>query len=343
MIGLNETKKAIGEPCSPELKACVDALIADGKPEDSAWAICRSKVGEATSNFQQELEDIEHQIKSLSDKLYKTTEDPESKVKLDILYARKDAILQKIKAQEATKNPDNPNKPREPALPMPDDNNQCPPGTRWSGEQGGCVPTTTCPEGQHWSDAQGGCVAIPKSIPEGTEVLMGTPAAPDTSHTPLIEGDLASERVARLKAEDKRRHAELDLANWQVWYKTLSNENLSLNGKYTEAKTTIERLEKQITGLNSTRATDESTIKDFKRRLEDMTASRDDYKKALEDLKTKHEALDLKYKEQLKTNLGLSKKLTEDNEDYLKIAKEKEETEEKLKKARRLGKITYKL
>lgn len=36
-----------GEPCSPELKACVDALIRDGKPEDSAWAICRSKIGES--------------------------------------------------------------------------------------------------------------------------------------------------------------------------------------------------------------------------------------------------------------------------------------------------------
>lgn len=36
----------IAEPCSPELKACVDALIAQGKPEESAWAICRSKIGE---------------------------------------------------------------------------------------------------------------------------------------------------------------------------------------------------------------------------------------------------------------------------------------------------------
>jgi hypothetical protein len=33
-------------PCSPKLKACVDDLIAQGKPESSAWAICRSQLGE---------------------------------------------------------------------------------------------------------------------------------------------------------------------------------------------------------------------------------------------------------------------------------------------------------
>lgn len=36
-------------PCSPELKSCVDALIADGHDEDSAWAICRSKLGESVN------------------------------------------------------------------------------------------------------------------------------------------------------------------------------------------------------------------------------------------------------------------------------------------------------
>jgi hypothetical protein len=41
-----EEKMNLGEPCSPKLKACVDDLIAAGHPEDSAWAICRSKLGE---------------------------------------------------------------------------------------------------------------------------------------------------------------------------------------------------------------------------------------------------------------------------------------------------------
>jgi hypothetical protein len=44
-IDAKEINKIV-EPCSPELKACVDALIADGKEESSAWAICKAKLGE---------------------------------------------------------------------------------------------------------------------------------------------------------------------------------------------------------------------------------------------------------------------------------------------------------
>lgn len=36
-------------PCSPKLKSCVDDLIAAGQDEDSAWAICRSKLGESVN------------------------------------------------------------------------------------------------------------------------------------------------------------------------------------------------------------------------------------------------------------------------------------------------------
>lgn len=39
-------KLSIAEPCSPELKACVDKLIADGKEESNAWAICKAQLGE---------------------------------------------------------------------------------------------------------------------------------------------------------------------------------------------------------------------------------------------------------------------------------------------------------
>jgi len=34
-------------PCSPKLRRCVDDLIAQGKPESSAWAICRAQLGES--------------------------------------------------------------------------------------------------------------------------------------------------------------------------------------------------------------------------------------------------------------------------------------------------------
>jgi hypothetical protein len=45
---MTETKTLkIAEPCSPELRACVDDLISQGKDEASAWAICKSQLGES--------------------------------------------------------------------------------------------------------------------------------------------------------------------------------------------------------------------------------------------------------------------------------------------------------
>jgi hypothetical protein len=36
----------VSEPCSAKLRACVDHLIAQGKPESSAWAICKAQLNE---------------------------------------------------------------------------------------------------------------------------------------------------------------------------------------------------------------------------------------------------------------------------------------------------------
>jgi hypothetical protein len=43
---MKQHEHKVCEPCSPELRACVDALIAKGRPEDSAWAICKAQLGE---------------------------------------------------------------------------------------------------------------------------------------------------------------------------------------------------------------------------------------------------------------------------------------------------------
>jgi len=57
--------KVLGEPCSPELKKCVDDLISQGKDESSAWAICRSRIGETSEQTIQRLEHamISHEAK----------------------------------------------------------------------------------------------------------------------------------------------------------------------------------------------------------------------------------------------------------------------------------------
>ncbi len=51
-------KLQLGEPCSPELKACVDKLIADGKEESSAWAICKSQLGETIKLRESKLDSV---------------------------------------------------------------------------------------------------------------------------------------------------------------------------------------------------------------------------------------------------------------------------------------------
>lgn len=56
--------KELGEPCSPELRACVDALLAKGTPEDSAWAICKSQLGETAK--EKRLKELEEAVTRLS-------------------------------------------------------------------------------------------------------------------------------------------------------------------------------------------------------------------------------------------------------------------------------------
>jgi len=50
----------LAEPCSPELRACVDDLIADGKDESSAWAICKNQLGETKTKEQIRQDALNH-------------------------------------------------------------------------------------------------------------------------------------------------------------------------------------------------------------------------------------------------------------------------------------------
>jgi hypothetical protein len=70
-----EKEKQLGEPCSPELRKCVDDLIAQGKPEESAWAICKSQLGEKIT-----VHPISAQVVKASD-LVKETEEALQKYK----------------------------------------------------------------------------------------------------------------------------------------------------------------------------------------------------------------------------------------------------------------------
>jgi hypothetical protein len=75
----------------------------------------------------------------------------------------------------------------------------------------------------------------------------------------------------------------------------------------------------------------------------DALESRDAYKDQLEATKTELEKTNASYQRTIADNLELTKSLTSAHEETLKVSKEKSDVEEKLKKAKRLGKITVKL
>ena len=68
---------------------------------------------------------------------------------------------------------------------LPDGEGQCPDGYIMDGASGTCVENKDCPDGQHWNDIEGKCVADEEAPPQGTEVPLGTPAAPDNSKKPV--------------------------------------------------------------------------------------------------------------------------------------------------------------
>jgi hypothetical protein len=171
-----------------------------------------------------------------------------------------------------------------------------------------------CPEFHHWDPEQTKCV-------------------PDE---PIVE------RVKRIKAENEAKTWKGKAASWENHYMNLDKKYQQLSAKSSVQQATIDRLEKRVDDSNIQKAKDDVNLKDWRRRLEDVTMSREEYKDQAEKLQRKHEDLDRKYNEQLKINLELARKITAGNEDYLEVAKQKELLEAKLKKQKRLAKLVIK-
>lgn len=149
-------------------------------------------------------------------------------------------------------------------------------------------------------------------------------------------------KVQKIKAEQRAQaldvqNAELTLKLEQAYkhQQNLDGQILQLRRQLDES---VDKLEKQVRTLNEEKVTDTAAIKSLGRRLEDMTTSRDDYKKNAEDSQAALEATTGKYKATLTQNLALTKKVTDQNEEWLKINKDREQLEEKLKATKRMAK-----
>lgn len=197
-------------------------------------------------------------------------------------------------------------------------------------------------------------VAGPTPMPNPIKATITQPATtsmggsfpmPDNHDQKTVLGESVPElKLKALRAEQKAAAAEVASAETAAKLSEAYTENSELKGELKalqkSSREAIERLEKQVTEANQEKTRDIAEKLTLTRRLEDMTTSRDNYKTELEKLKDTHEKLQEKYRETLKINLAIEKKLTESQEDCLKEAKRANSLEESLGKAKNLaGKI----
>ena len=182
-----------------------------------------------------------------------------------------------------------------------------------------------CPTGQH-RDAEGNCV----SDEEPVESL------------PSLE-----ERRARVHAEFKAKSSEEKAIAWEQKHNEIYEKYSVLTARYRELNRIYESFKKDAkrerdqAGQRVQNATIrlEQALSDYNRCCGEKTTLDHQY----EDLTNIHNDVTRKYNEALNTNLQLSKKLTSANEDYLEIARAKENLEEKLTRARTNAKKTLKI
>lgn len=116
------------------------------------------------------------------------------------------------------------------------------------------------------------------------------------------------------------------------------NERLKLEGRVQEMLNNQEKQGARLAEWNTERRDFEDKLAKRGRDLQEALDERTKTSKLLEDLRAEHEGVTKKYREALSTNLALNRRLTETNENTLALTKKVEDLEERLKKAKRLGK-----
>jgi hypothetical protein len=203
-------------------------------------------------------------------------------------------------------------------------------------------------------------------MPEGdttmhpTEPAKMTPKEPhvcpdgyhfDTDLMDCVADAPITEQVRRIKAETKLARLEKNVeeleATWIQKYTQVSNAyNQLIGANAKQDKFYKERLQYER-GRNEklTRDYQEAEIakRDINNQFADLSREKRRIENFVTDLRVELEDVKKKYHGALATNLDLIRKNTQSNEDYLALAKTKEELEDKLNKARIHAKKTLKL
>lgn len=149
-----------------------------------------------------------------------------------------------------------------------------------------------------------------------------------------VPSDPITERIGRMKAEDKARYFEQNALQWQKRASILENALNTLRGTIGEQKTSLTKLQERTDRYNLSKVEDEIKYREMKRRVEDLTLDLDETRRKLAHTTTEYQSLARKYEDSQSTNLELAKRNTTNNEDYLKLAEKAELLEAKIAKQR---------
>jgi hypothetical protein len=236
--------------------------------------------------------------------------------------------------------------PTAPSTMTPKEPHACPDGQHWDATAGACMPNTdlageeyNCPDGEHWDAAQGKCVSTDLTQEQECEDGMHW----DAEQGKCVSDSDTEERVKRWKAEDRAKTAEGKALSWESRYVNEHQRAEQLKGALAEVKTahrqSEERKEQALREMHNANVERDK----YKRLRDEAAGERDDTTQAYEKLQREHRILREKYDQSLQTNLSLSKKCTQAQEDFLDKAKENELLKEKLTRTRNLAKKTLKI
>jgi hypothetical protein len=223
---------------------------------------------------------------------------------------------------------------------LPDAHGQCPEGMIFNGELGKCVQGTSCPEGQHWNDQAGQCVPDTQ-LPDTAKTLPQRTIGKAPTETLAF----SEEKKKRYEAEDASKSLRVQVEEWKQRWASSETSYQKEAIAHAETEKTVERFEQRLKQAND--AKDNITAELHKKEIDldllqrhrdEALGKRDEAQRHAEELNTTLENYKAKHQGMLTKNLELSKKLTQANEDYLNVAKERDNLAEALKRAQILGK-----
>ena len=151
-----------------------------------------------------------------------------------------------------------------------------------------------------------------------------------------IELSIALEKAANMESEALKARAEA--AHYRTEYSKEKDARIKLEGRTVELMKQVEDLETSRKRWTEDRVDLEGRLRKRDVDLQETQAGNIDYKRKLEDALKENQEVNSKYRATLQQNMQLTKKLTENNEEWLRLTKENDGLQERLKQAKRLGK-----